>query len=233
MGPMIDTGGVVLQALDLSGIFVFSISGALLAVRKGFDVIGMVVLAEITALGGGVLRDVLIGAIPPAAFRGLVEPLVPLLATALVFGWHPQFDRLDSIKRAVLIFDAAGLGVFCVTGAVKAQAYGLGPASAVVLGTCSAVGGGILRDVLANELPTVLHDRELYVVPAVIGATLVVGAHGAGWGGPTVSVLAAALAFALRLLARRLHWHAPRARTLREPGDRDPTDADRGRHPGE
>lgn len=202
----------VQEFLDLMGIFVFAVSGALLAVRKNFDIIGMAVLAEITALGGGILRDVVIDAVPPAAFTDLGYPLVPLGATIIVFFWHPQFDRRGSIRRAVLIFDAAGLGLFCVTGAIKALAYGLGPVQAAGLGLCTAVGGGILRDVLANDVPNVLYDKELYAIPALLGAGIVVGVYELGAYNVFTALGAALFAFGLRLVARHFRWRAPRPR---------------------
>jgi len=195
--------------LDLAGIFVFAISGALLAVRKNFDVVGMTVLAGVTALGGGLLRDLLIGAVPPAALTDLGYLLTPLAATALVFFLHPQVER---INRAVMVFDAAGLGLFCVTGTVKAYEYGLGLTASVAMGLATAAGGGVLRDVLANEVPSLLRwDREIYAVPAVVGATAVVLLIRAEQLTAVTSGLAAALAFVLRLLALRYGWRAPRA----------------------
>ncbi|MGW2314444.1 trimeric intracellular cation channel family protein, partial [Actinomadura luteofluorescens] len=163
------SGHGVAWVLDLAGIFVFAVSGALAAVRQRLDVVGMVVLAEITALGGGILRDLIIGAVPPAAFTDLGYVLVPMAASALVFFWHPQVTRL---LPAVLLFDAAGLGLFCATGTVKALEYGLSPVHAVLLGIVTAVGGGILRDVLAGRIPAVLYDRQLYAVPALLGAAV-------------------------------------------------------------
>jgi uncharacterized membrane protein YeiH len=195
--------------LDLAGIFVFAVSGALLAVRKNFDVVGMALLAEVTGLGGGLFRDLVIGAVPPAAFTDLGYLLTPLAATALVFFLHPQVER---INRAVMVFDAAGLGLFCVTGTVKAHAYGLGLTASVVMGLATAAGGGVLRDVLANEVPSLLRwDREVYAVPAVVGATAVALLIKAGELNGVTSGAAAALAFGLRLLALRYNWRAPRA----------------------
>ncbi|NUP32253.1 MAG: trimeric intracellular cation channel family protein, partial [Streptomycetaceae bacterium] len=129
----------VQQVLDLTGIFVFAVAGALTAVRKNFDVIGIVVLAEVTALGGGVIRDLIIGDVPPAAFDDLGYFVTPLFAAFLVFFLHPQVER---ISATIDIFDAAGLGLFCVTGTTKAFAYGLGPVQAAALGIVTAVGGG-------------------------------------------------------------------------------------------
>ncbi|MEU1514307.1 trimeric intracellular cation channel family protein [Streptomyces sp. NPDC005811] len=199
----------VQHTLDLVGIFVFAISGALLAVRKNFDVFGIAVLAEATALGGGLIRDVIIGAVPPAAFTDLGYFLTPLFAALLVIFLHPQVERIQS---AVNVFDAAGLGLFCVTGTTKAYDYGLGLTASAALGLTTAVGGGVLRDVLANEVPSLLRwDRDLYAVPAIVGATLVVICIRYDVLTPLASGFASATAFVLRLLAMRFHWRAPRA----------------------
>ncbi|MCX5385820.1 trimeric intracellular cation channel family protein [Streptomyces sp. NBC_00083] len=199
----------VQHVLDLVGIFVFAISGALLAVRKNFDVFGIAVLAEVTALGGGLFRDLIIGAVPPAAFTDLGYFVTPLLAAVLVFFLHPEVERT---QLAVNVFDAAGLGLFCVTGTTKAYDYGLGLTSSAALGLATAVGGGVLRDVLANEVPSLLRwDRDLYAVPAIVGSTMVVlfirfDILNAGTSG-----LAVVTAFLLRIAALKYHWRAPRA----------------------
>ncbi|TYK45325.1 trimeric intracellular cation channel family protein [Actinomadura decatromicini] len=200
------SGPAVASALDLAGIFVFAVSGALAAVRQRLDVVGMVVLAEITALGGGIVRDLIIGAVPPAAFTDLGYVLVPLAASALVFFWHPQVTRLFP---AVLLFDAAGLGLFCTTGTLKALDHGLSPVHAVLLGVVTAVGGGVLRDVLAGHIPSVLYDRQLYALPALLGAAAVAAADAADLHGGAVTAGAAVTAFALRVLAMRYGWRAP------------------------
>ncbi|MEW1645460.1 MULTISPECIES: trimeric intracellular cation channel family protein [unclassified Streptomyces] len=211
----------VQHTLDLVGIFVFAISGALLAVRKNFDVFGIAVLAEVTALGGGVFRDLIIGAVPPAAFTDLGYFSTPLFAALLVFFLHPHVERIQS---GVNVFDAAGLGLFCVTGTVKAYDYGLGLTSSVALGLGSAVGGGVLRDVLANETPSLLRwDRDLYAVPAIVGATMVAVCIRYDAVTPFTSGLAVVTAFVLRLLAMRFHWRAPRAWNRRSTVREDPT----------
>jgi uncharacterized membrane protein YeiH len=197
------------HVLDTIGIFVFAISGALLAVRKNFDVFGMAVLAEATALGGGVIRDLLIGAVPPTAFTDLAYFLAPLPATAVVFFLHPEVER---ITFAVNVFDAAGLGLFCVTGTTKAYDYGLGLTASAALGLTSAVGGGVIRDLLGGEVPQLLRwDRDLYAVPAMVGAGLVAALIKLHALTPGTGIAAAAAAFAVRLLALRFHWRAPRA----------------------
>ncbi|GHF50028.1 UPF0126 membrane protein [Streptomyces mashuensis] len=199
----------VQHSLDLAGIFVFAISGALLGVRKNFDVFGMAVLAEVTALGGGLFRDLIIGAVPPAAFTDLGYFLTPLLATVIVFFLHPEVER---ITKAVNVFDAAGLGLFCVAGTVKAYDHGLGLTFAATLGLATAVGGGVLRDVLAHEVPSLLRwDRDLYAVPAMVGSTMAALLIRYGELNAQTSMVPALTAFALRLMAMRYHWRAPRA----------------------
>lgn len=199
----------VLHTLDLIGIFVFAISGALLAVRKNFDIFGIAVLAEVTALGGGLFRDLVIGAVPPAAFTDLGYFITPLFAAVLVFFLHPHVER---IQAGVNVFDAAGLGLFCVVGTTKAYDYGLGLTASACLGLATAVGGGVLRDVLANEVPSLLRwDRDLYAVPAIVGATLTVLCLRLDVLNAVTSTVAVVTAFVLRLLAMRYHWRAPRA----------------------
>ncbi|MGA4839483.1 trimeric intracellular cation channel family protein [Streptomyces sp. G45] len=199
----------VQHGLDLAGIFVFAISGALLAVRKNFDVFGIAVLAEVTALGGGLFRDLVIGAVPPAAFTDLGYFITPLIAALLVFFLHPEVERT---QLAVNVFDAAGLGLFCVAGTTKAYDYGLGLTASATLGLATAVGGGVLRDIVANEVPSLVRwDRDLYAVPAIVGAAIVaLCLKYDALNGFTTGV-AIVTAFLLRLLAMRYHWRAPRA----------------------
>ena len=167
---MVTTHGVE-TALNLLGILAFALSGALLGVRRQFDIVGMAVLATVTAIGGGIIRDVMIGAVPPAALNNPSWLVLPLVATLLTFRWHPQVRRMH---RAVELFDAVGLGVFCATATVKAIDYGVHPLAAVLLGCITGVGGGLIRDVLAGVTPAVLRkDSRLYVVPAVVGCAIV------------------------------------------------------------
>ena len=196
------------EVLNLVGTFVFAVSGALLAVRKNYDIVGMAVLAGITAIGGGVIRDLVIGAIPPVAFTDSSYFWIPLLATALTFFAHVQINRLNA---AVLVFDAAGLAVFCISGTAKALNYGLGPVPAAALGVLTAVGGGIMRDVLAHDEPSVLRaESELYALPAVLGSAIVVVIPHLPIDSSLAAGLTAVFVFALRLLALRYGWRAPR-----------------------
>ena len=197
------------MVLNLIGTFVFAMSGALVAVRKDYDIIGMVVLAEITAIGGGIVRDLILGATPPSAFTDHVSFLLPIGAAILTFFAHAQVSR-NRIQTAVLVFDAAGLAAFCVAGATKALAYGLGPVEAVALGALTAVGGGIMRDLLANEQPAVLRaDSKLYAVPAILGATIVVLMLRFNLYSSFAASVAVIFVFIMRITALKFDWTAP------------------------
>ena len=199
---------MLLTALDLVGIFVFALSGVLVAVRKDLDIFGVLVLAGTTGLGGGFLRDVLIGAVPPAALADWRYLIVPVAAGLVTFWFHPVVGRME---RLVNIFDAAGLSLFCVTGALKALELGLGPVPAALMGMVTAIGGGILRDVLAGRVPLVLRG-ELYATPALLGSFIAVLGVGAGLDVAAVAVPAALVCLVWRLLAMRRGWSAPQPR---------------------
>lgn len=194
-----------LVVADLVGIFVFAISGALVGVRRGLDLFGVMVLAGATGLGGGFLRDVLIGATPPAALQDWRYLAVPVVAGLITFWFHPSVGRRE---RTVNVFDAFGLGLFCVSGALKALEYGLGPAPAALLGMLTGIGGGIARDVLASRLPVVFRG-ELYATPALAGAAVAVCGTRAGLPELLVAVAGAALCTGWRLLAMYRKWRAP------------------------
>ena len=201
-----DGPSALLVVLDLLGIFGFAISGALVAVRKDLDLFGVLVLAGATGLGGGFVRDVLIGAVPPAALADWRYLLVPVAAGLVTFRFHPALGRME---RLVNVFDAAGLALFCVTGALKALAYGLGPVPAALMGLVTGIGGGIVRDLLAGRVPIVFR-AELYATPALVGAAIAVTGVSLGLDAAVVAIPAAAVCFGWRLLAVRRGWQAPR-----------------------
>jgi uncharacterized membrane protein YeiH len=201
---MVDDSPLLL-VLELSGIFVFAISGGLVAVRKKLDIFGVLVLAGATGLGGGFLRDVLIDATPPAALADWRYLLVPTAAGALTFVFHPTLGRME---RLVNVFDAAGLGLFCVTGALKAVEHGLGPVPAALLGMVTGIGGGIVRDLLAGRVPVVF-SSELYATPALAGASWAVFAHHQDWSQGWVALPGVAICFGWRVLAIVRNWRAP------------------------
>lgn len=197
---------MTLVVTDLVGIFVFAVTGALVAVRKELDVFGVLVLALTTGLGGGFLRDVLIGAAPPAALQDWRYLLVPVAAGLLTFSFHPVLGRLEKVMN---VFDAAGLALFAVAGALKAMDYGLGPLPATLMGLVTGVGGGMLRDVLAGRVPAVLQRSELYAIPTAAGAAVAAFGHEASLPTLPVAVVGGLLCFVWRLLAMWRHWHAP------------------------
>ena len=195
----------LLVTLELVGIFVFALSGGLVAVRKHLDIFGVLVLAGTIGLGGGFLRDVLIDATPPAALDDWRYLLVPIAAGLTTFVFHPALGRME---RLVNIFDAAGLGLFCVTGALKALEYGLGPIPAALMGMVTGIGGGMARDLLAGRVPVVF-SSELYATPALAGAAWAVFAHDQGWALALVALPGVAVCFGWRVLAIVRNWRAP------------------------
>ncbi|WP_343238306.1 trimeric intracellular cation channel family protein [Streptomyces sp. SID13031] len=197
--------GWALHVLDLVGIFVFGITGALVGVRKKLDVFGIQVLALVTGLGGGFIRDVLIGATPPAALVDWRYLVVPVAAGLITFFLHPGIGR---VERMVNIFDAAGLALFCVTGARKALEYGLPPLSAALVGTISGIGGGVIRDLLSGRVPVVLRS-EIYATPAFLGAGIVVVVDALHYDASWTTLAAAVVCFVIRFIAIRRGWNAP------------------------
>lgn len=199
----------VLLVLDLVGTFAFALNGALTAVRVAHvDIVGVVTLGMITAVGGGIIRDVLMGALPPATFVDW-RYLAVAAGGGLVAFWFGRW--LDRFAPSIDVLDAAGLSLFAVTGAVRALELGAGAAQAVILGTITAVGGGTLRDVLVRRVPGVL-TSGLYAIPAAVGATVVV-AVGGGLDrvfGVPVALGAAGICFLIRMAGLRFRLDAPR-----------------------
>jgi uncharacterized membrane protein YeiH len=204
----VTTPATLLLVLDLAGTFVFALGGALTALRVArLDIVGVIALAMVTALGGGVIRDLLIGAIPPATFSDWRYLTVATAGGLLAFVLG---RRLERHPRPIDLLDAAGLSLFAVTGAVKALDFGLGPGQAIILGAVTGVGGGTLRDVLVRQIPAVLHSG-LYAVPAIVGAGITVVAARTGLYGVTAAVVAAATCFAVRSIGIVFGLNAPRS----------------------
>ena len=194
--------------LDFLGTFAFAISGALVAVRHKLDLFGVLVLSFAAAAAGGITRDVLLGATPPVALVDWRYLAVSIAAGLLTFFRHVQVERF---RNPVQVSDAVGLALFAVVGASKAHVAGVGPVGAILLGVVTAVGGGIVRDVLVAQVPAVLH-RELYAVAALAGASLLVVGREAGLPPAPLAVAGAALCFAVRWLAIRHGWRLPVAK---------------------
>lgn len=201
----------LLVAFDLAGTFVFALSGATAAVKHRLDLFGVLVLSFAAGNSGGIARDVMIGAVPPAAIHDWRYVAVSILAGLITFLWYRTIERLSS---PVLVFDAAGLGLFAVSGAGKALAFHAGPVAATLLGMLTGIGGGMLRDVLVNEVPTVLRT-ELYAVAALVGAAVVVAGPMLHVGSAPAAAAGAILCFALRFLAMRRQWHLPIAHPVK------------------
>lgn len=190
---------------DLVGVAVFAASGASAAIAKRLDLFGVGFVGFVAALGGGILRDLVIGAVPPLAFADWRYAVTAVLASVAVFWLHPQLYRL---RRTVLLLDAAGLGLFTVTGTLKALNAGVPPVGACLVGMLTAIGGGLARDLLTGEIPVVL-QRDIYAVASLVGAILVTILHAAGLAGPIPTVAAAMLITGVRLLALYRRWSAP------------------------
>jgi uncharacterized membrane protein YeiH len=201
------TQPLLLLVLDLAGTFAFALNGALTAVGAvRLDIVGVITLGMITALGGGIIRDILLNDLPPATFEDWRYLAVAAAGAfiAFILGRH-----LARIAGAITVADAVGLSVFAVTGASKALDFGLGPAQAVILGTITGVGGGTLRDVLIGQIPSVLRTG-LYAVPALVGAAITVAATLFGVYGLPAAAIAAAACLLIRLLGLHFRLHAPK-----------------------
>ena len=199
------TVGSILLVADLIGVAVFAASGATAAIVKRLDLFGVAFVGFVAALGGGILRDVVIGAVPPLAFADWRYAVTAALASIAVFWLHPQLARL---RRTVLVLDAAGLGLFTVAGTLKATTAGVPPVGACIVGMLTAIGGGVCRDLLTGEIPVVL-QRDIYAVAALGGAVAVVVLIAVGQAGPLPLGVAAAATTGVRLIALRRRWSAP------------------------
>ena len=198
----------LLVSFDLGGTFVFALSGGMAGVKHRLDLFGVLVLAFAAGNSGGIARDVMIGAVPPAAIKDWRYIAVSMLAGLMTFYWYRIINRLSS---PVLVFDAAGLALFAVAGAGKALALHAGPVAATLLGMLTGVGGGMVRDVLVSEIPTVLRT-ELYAVAALIGAAVVVLGRMLHVPVAAAAIAGAVLCFGLRFIAMRRRWQLPIAR---------------------
>ena len=195
-------------ALDLLGTFVFALSGAAAGVRRQLDFFGIMVVSFAAATSGGIARDLLIGATPPAAIIDWRYLAASLAAGALTFFWHPSIHRLHNFVR---VADAGGLALSAVAGTQKALAFGLHPVMAALLGMLTGIGGGIMRDLLLREVPTVLRS-EIYALAALAGATVVVAGQLLALPPATTAIAGAAVCFGIRLLAIIRNWHLPAPR---------------------
>src|SRR5215470_15336569 len=195
----------LLLVLDLVGAFVFALSGATAGVKHRLDLFGVLVLSFAAGNAGGIARDLLIGAVPPAAITDWRYLAVSLLAGIITFYW---FSGIDRLRSPVLVFDGAGLALFAVSGTQKALAFGLNPVMAALLGMLTGIGGGMARDVLLTEIPIVLR-ADLYALAALAGAAVVVIGATLQLPATAVTIAGAVLCFGLRFMAIRRGWHLP------------------------
>ena len=198
---------IALVRLDLAGVFFFAVSGSLLAARKQFDILGSLLLASLVSLGGGVIRDIILNTVP-AAFTNPAYLVPPVLATVLVYFLFSSVQRYTSL---LVLFDAGGLALFCITGTLKALSLGVNPVAAVLLGVTTSVGGGLLRDITANEVPQLFNPRDLYALPAFTGAALTSVLWVSGTFNAVTACAVAAVVFAFRVVAWRRSWYVPLA----------------------
>ena len=195
----------IVLVLDLSGTFVFALSGAMAAIKHRFDIFGVLVLSFAAANVGGIIRDVLIGAVPPPGISDWRYIAVPVVAGLATFYRSSIIDR---VRNSVDVFDAGGLALFAVSGAQKALDFHLGPFTAILLGVLTGIGGGMVRDVLSAEAPAVLRG-DVYAVAAMAGAAVVVAGRVLHFHPIAATLLGAALCFILRILAIRRGWQLP------------------------
>jgi len=211
MNPQYD----IYTILDLIGTFVFALSGAVAARQKGLDVFGIFSIAFTVACGGGIIRDLCIGAIPPAGLTNWLYLITVFAATVIVIGFYRIVNILN---QPVLLFDALGLSVFAVSGARKAIVFDNNYEVALLLGTVTAVGGGVIRDILLNRIPVIL-KKEIYASAAMVGALLVVAGDYLHYTKEIVSATAIVVCFGLRFLGLHFHWNLPSFRDKKNEKD--------------
>lgn len=195
----------LIEVSDWVGTLAFALSGGLLGVRKQFDLFGILFLSFVVAVTGGVMRDVLIGALPPAAVTNTHYFMLSVGAGLLTFFWYP---RIVSLQKQILLCDMIGLALFSVIGTQKALEYGINPLMAAILGMLTGIGGGMARDVLAREIPFVLR-ADLYAIAALAAGGIVSVGHVIGLEPQLPMLVGAGLCIFLRLMAIYRGWRAP------------------------
>lgn len=203
-----ETASALHQYGELVGVVAFALSGALVAVRRNMDIVGVLLLAVATALGGGIIRDLIIGNTPPNAFTNMSYAVAAVIGGALICVWHPPSNRMT--KWSLEVTDAIGLGLFAVTGTVIAHQWGMSAPGAALLGMTTCIGGGVIRDVLAGQIPTVLRPgQNLYAIPALVCAAVVAVLLRYTDYQPWMGLACAGIAIAIRLGSLRYGWHGP------------------------
>jgi uncharacterized membrane protein YeiH len=197
---------IVLVA-DLAGTAVFAAEGAITAMQSGLDLLGVMVLSFVVALGGGVIRDLLIGATPPNAVRDWRYPALAFLTGLLTFIFHAEARNLSA--PLLMALDAAGLALFAVAGAQKALSYGIGPFISTLMGTITGVGGGVVRDILLARVPMVL-VADIYASAAFVGGVVLVVGRRFGLSPMAAALLSGVACFTLRVASVTYGWQLPK-----------------------
>jgi len=197
----------IIYILDLIGTAAFAASGAWLGVRKQMDLFGVLVLGVVTAVGGGTLRDLLLGDIPPFSLKDETYIYIAIVVSLVVFANRVKFKTFE---KPLLYFDAIGLGTFVVIGTTKALDFQLGLLGAVLMGVMTGTAGGVIRDLFANQVPLIFR-REIYASACVAGSILLVALEAVGTGRPAAALLAAGTVITVRLLAIHYDWALPKS----------------------
>jgi uncharacterized membrane protein YeiH len=196
----------IIYILDLVGTAAFAASGAWVGVRKHMDLFGVLVLGVVTAVGGGTLRDLLLGDIPPFSLKDETYICIAITVSLVVFINRVRFEAFE---KPLLYFDAIGLGTFVVIGTTKALDFQLGFLGAVLMGVMTGTAGGVVRDILANQVPLILR-REIYASACVAGGVLLIVLLQIGAGRPIAALFAASTVIIVRLLAIHYNWALPK-----------------------
>jgi uncharacterized membrane protein YeiH len=198
----------IIYTFDLLGTVAFAASGALAGVRKGMDILGVVVLGIVTATGGGVMRDVLLNDTPPFCFKNELYLYLAVIASVIVFLTPRSFERMN---RAMLLLDALGLGTFLVIGTSKALSFHLGFMGAIIMGVMTGTCGGLVRDLLSNQIPLIL-QREIYASACAVGGALFYLLNQAQVPSWINLLVSATIVIAIRCAAIVKGWELPRGR---------------------
>ncbi|PVU73309.1 hypothetical protein DDW10_02265 [Sulfolobales archaeon SCGC AB-777_J03] len=196
---------LVLTVTNVVGIIAFSVAGSLKAIERRMDLLGVLTLGFSTSLAGGIIADVLLGKFPPSNLTEVQYPAIAIVSSALTFAF---FRKLSKLRRPLLYADALGLGAFTASGASLAYSVDPNPVLVTLVGTITAVGGGVLRDVLANEVPLVL-TRDFYATAAIIGSLAYYALAYLGLFRGYLTAVVLLLTFALRVAAIRRNWRLP------------------------
>ena len=209
-------GDTIVLIIELIGIIAFSIAGSTIAIKKEFDIFGVSFIGIITALGGGILRDIILGIFPPIMFTNKIYTIFALITSLIVFfiayrNTNKFFSNLDTLNSITNVFDSIGLGIFAVTSVQRCMAYGYGDNAflCIFMAMTACIGGGIIRDLLCHELPVVLR-KKIYALAAIFGAAIYYYMIYFNINKDISLISGVAVIVIIRLLATKYEWHMPR-----------------------